>query len=77
MPTIVGIVDYRTLRQRLEQIGARLRDSGVERDFVQRALPGWTPATAQEPTARQQGQFPQRSRRALRGTILRTLLQED
>jgi hypothetical protein len=77
LPTIVGNVDYLTLRQRLEQIDALLRDSGVERDFVQRALAGWTPATAQEPTALQQGQFQQRSRRALRCTILRTLLQED
>ena len=38
LPTIVGNVDYLTLRQRLEQIDALLRDSGVERDFVQRAL---------------------------------------
>ena len=77
LPTIVGNVDYLTLRQRLEQIDALLRDSGVERDFVQRALTGWNPATAKEPTALQQGQFQQRSRRALRCTILRTLLQED
>ena len=38
LPTIVGNVDYLTLRQRLEQIDALLRDSGVERQFVQRAL---------------------------------------
>jgi len=30
LPTIVGNVDYLTLRQRLEQIDALLRDSGVE-----------------------------------------------
>lgn len=77
LPTIVGNVDYLTLRQRLEQIDALLRDSGAEQDFVQRALAGWTPAAAKEPTALQQGQFQQRSRRALRCMILRTLLQED
>ena len=33
LPTIVGNVDYLTLRQRLEQIDALLRESGVERDF--------------------------------------------
>jgi hypothetical protein len=77
LPTIVGNVDYLTLRQRLEQIDVLLRDSGVERDFVQRALAGWAGAGSPEPTALQQGRFQQRSRRALRCTILRTLLQED
>lgn len=77
LPTIVGNVDYLTLRQRLEQIDALLRQSGVERDFVQRALAGWKRAAKGEPTAREQEKFQQRSRRALRCTVLRTLLQED
>jgi hypothetical protein len=77
LPTIVGNVDYLTLRQRLEQIDTLLRDSGAERDFVQRALAGWKRAAAGEPTAREQEKFQQRSRRALRCTVLRTLLQED
>jgi len=77
LPTIVGNVDYLTLRQRLEQIDALLRDSGAERDFVQRALAGWTRVGAGETTALEQEKFQQRSRRALRCTILRTLLQED
>src|SRR5437867_767196 len=77
LPTIVGNVDYLTLRQRLEQIDALLRDSGAERDFVQRALAAWKRAAKGEPTAREQAKFQQRSRRALRCTILRTLLQED
>jgi hypothetical protein len=77
LPTIVGNVDYLTLRQRLEQIDALLRDSGAERDFVQRALAGWTRAGSGKPTALEQGKFQQRSRRALRCTILRTLLQEN
>jgi hypothetical protein len=77
LPTIVGNVDYLTLRQRLEQIDALLRASGVEQEFVQRALAGWSPAAAREVTALEQRKFQQRSRRALRCTLLRTLLQED
>jgi len=77
LPTIVGNVDYLTLRQRLKEIDALLHDSGVEQDFVLRALEGWTPAGLREPTALEQEKFQQRSRRALRCTILRTLVQED
>ena len=77
LPTIVGNVDYLSLRQRLEQIEALLRESGVERDFVERALAGWQAAGSREPTAVEQRKFQQRSRRALRCTLLRTLLQED
>ena len=77
LPTIVGNVDYLTLRQRLEQIDVLLREGGVERDFVQRALARWEVAAVREVTAVEQWKFQQRSRRALRCTILRTLLQED
>ena len=77
LPTIVGNVDYLTLRQRLEQIDALLRASGVEQEFVRRALAGWGTAAAREVTALEQRKFQQRSRRALRCTLLRTLLQED
>jgi len=77
LPTIVGNVDYQTLRQRLEQIDALVRESGVERDFVERALQRWQLAGQRPPSAREQGQYQERSRRALRCTVLRTLLQED
>jgi hypothetical protein len=77
LPTIVGNVDYLTLRQRLEQIDALLRDGGAERDFVQRALAGWDSSGPREATALEQLKFQQRSRRALRCTILRTLLREN
>jgi hypothetical protein len=79
LPTIVGNVDYLTLCQRLEQIESLLQASGLEADFVEKALQDWLkpkPAS-RPPTARQQQQFQLRSRRALRCTILRTLLQED
>ena len=77
LPTIVGNVDYLTLRRRLEQIESLLQTSRLEADFVERSLRGWLAHASGRPTARQQQQFQQRSRRALRCTILRTLLQED
>ena len=77
LPTILGNVDYLTLRQRLEQIDSLLHDSGLETQFVQRALQGWLRPTRRAPSARQQQKFQQRSRRALRCNLLRTLLQED
>src|ERR1035438_3254992 len=77
LPTIVGNVDYLTLRRRLEQIERLLQASGLEADFVEQALRGWRQPGPRRPTARQQQQFQRRSRRALRCTILRTLLQED
>ncbi len=77
LPTVVGNVDDLTLRQRLEQIDALVRASGVEREFVERTLAPWISRAARVPTAREQLKFQPRSRRALRGTLLRTLLQED
>jgi hypothetical protein len=77
LPTIVGNVDYLTLRQRLEQIDALLRQSGAEQDFVQRALARWRRGAQREPTAREQEKFQLRCRRALRCNLLRTLLEED
>ena len=77
LPTIVGNVDYSTFRQHLEQIDALLRSSGAETDFVQRALKQWYRQGEGQPSAHEQLKFQQRSRRALRCNLLRTLLQED
>ena len=77
LPTIVGNVDYRTLRQRLEQIDSLLHASGLERQFVERALHGWLAPANPAPSTRQQQKFQARCRRALRCNLLRTLLQED
>jgi hypothetical protein len=77
LPTIVGNIDYLTLRRRLEQIESLLRASALESNFVEQALQGWLASASRRPTAQQQQQFQRRSRRALRCTILRTLLQED
>src|SRR4030095_6566866 len=77
LPTIVGNVDYRTLRLRLEQIDALLRQSGVERTFVERSLERWSHGGPREASAFQPTRHQHRSRRALRCNLLRTLLQED
>jgi len=77
LPTIVGNVDYLTLRLRLEQIDTLLPASGVEPQFVEQALQRWFPAGRRPRSARQQQKFQLRSRRALRCTILRMLLQQD
>lgn len=77
LPTIVGNVDYQTLRQRLEEIDALLRESGVERMFVDRALELWSAGANRKPTVREELKYQERSRRALRCTVLRTLLQLD
>src|SRR6266540_2113010 len=77
LPTILGNVDYLTFRDRLEQIDRLLESSGVERDFVECALKGWLEKARRSVSARQQQRFQVRSKRALRCTILRTLLQED
>src|SRR5574341_722589 len=77
LPTIVGNVDYLTLQLRLQQIDALLQESGIEKQFVELALERWVPSGKKQPSAQQQQRFQERSRRALRSTILRTLLQED
>jgi hypothetical protein len=75
LPTIVGNVDYLTLRRRLEQIDELLRTSEVEKNFVEQALEVW--CAQGTPTVHQQEKYQARSRRALRCNLLRTLLQED
>lgn len=77
LPTIVGNVDYRTLEDQLHRIDALLRHSEVERDFLQRSLDRWVGASRHRPSPAQQTRYQQRSQRALRCNLLRTLLQED
>jgi hypothetical protein len=76
LPTVIGNVDYQTLRRRLEQIDSLLHQSGLEADFVRRALAQWRAEGSSEPTVEQQLKYQQRARRALRCNLLRTLLQE-
>ena len=76
LPTIVGNVDYRLLRERLLRIDELLRQSGVETGFVAQALDQWV-GRQKRPSARSQLNFQVHTRRALRCNLLRTLLQED
>jgi hypothetical protein len=75
LPTVMGNVDYLTLRQRLEQIDELLRSSGAETRFVELSLERWIPE-GKVLSAAQQQRFQARSRQAMRCNILRTLLQE-
>ena len=54
LPTIVGNVDYLSLRRRLEEIDSLLHQSGLEGDFVQRSLEHWRTEDPREPTAVEQ-----------------------
>lgn len=75
LPTIIGNVDYLTLERQLGQIDSLLRESGVELRFVELSLEQW--GKDRSPSATEQIRYQQRSRRALRCTVLRTLLQAD
>ncbi|MGE3312725.1 MAG: hypothetical protein AB7O66_22375 [Limisphaerales bacterium] len=77
LPTIVGNVDYRTLRLRLQQIDALMRQSGLERSFVEQSVELWSKSGEAKPSAIEQIKYQERSRRALRCNILRTLVQAD
>jgi hypothetical protein len=77
LPTIVGNVDYLTLQQRLTDIDAILRQSGLEKDFIAASLEDWLKKSTRPPSAREQTRYQKGSRQALRCNLLRTLLQED
>src|SRR5947209_8511662 len=76
LPTIVGNVDYRLLRDQLLRIDQQLLASGLETQFLNADLEQWLKAqdtpSAKAPQTRQL-----HSRRALRCDIARTLLRED
>lgn len=77
LPTIVGNIDYLTLKEQLIQIEELLSASGVETEFVELALAQWLKAGERVPSAKEHQKFQLLSRKALRCTLLRTLLQED
>lgn len=77
LPNVLGNVDYLALRRQLEHIDALLADTGLERFFVQLALDAWLARSKTQPGAAEQARFQQRSCRALRCNILRTLVQDD
>jgi len=76
LPTIVGNVDYRLLRDQLLTIEQQLHTSALEDQFLQSDLDQWL---KQNPTAsaKAQQQHQLHTRRALRCNLGRTLLNED
>jgi hypothetical protein len=76
LPTIVGNVDYRQMRDQLLRIDQLLRLTGIEERFLLDALKAWAPRQRRL-SVRSQLNFQRHSCRALRCNLLRTLLQED
>lgn len=79
LPTIVGNVDYQTLRAQLMRIHQILMDGGIERDFVARSLAlrmGEASARYQA-SAKYRQVMQEHSARALRCNVARVLLGED
>ena len=76
LPTIEGNVDYRNLRQQFQRIDELLRQSGLEREFIQSDLDRWSKGK-QSVSAHAQRTRQIHSQRALRCNIARILLHED
>ena len=76
LPTIEGNVDYRNLREQFQRIDQLLRQSGLEREFIQSDLDQWSRGHKRV-TARAQRTRQFHSQRALRCNLARILLHED
>jgi hypothetical protein len=76
LPTIEGNVDYRSFRDQLLRIDQLLISSGLEDQFLQEDLQGWTQKNKKRSAKAQQNRQ-LHARRALRCNLARTLLQEE
>lgn len=76
LPTIHGSVDYRAFREQLLRVDQLLLASGLENQLVRADLEAWL-ARGRNHGAKAQQTRQSHSRRALRCTIARFLLQED
>jgi IS5 family transposase len=76
LPTIEGNVDYRNLREQFGRIDELLRQSGLEREFIQSDLDRWSQGQ-ERISARAQHARQIHSQRALRCNLARILLHED
>jgi hypothetical protein len=80
LPTIEGNVDYRQWRDQLQRIDSLLLQSGVETQFLQSSLQDWlnqAQADGSSLSTKAQLRFQERTQRALRCNIARSLLNED
>lgn len=80
LPTIEGNVDYRQWRDQLQRINALLLQSDVETQFLESSLQTWLNQAQTDGfsvSTKAQLRFQERTRRALRCNIARSLLNED
>lgn len=79
LPTIVGNVDYQTLRAQLVRINQLLIEGGIERDFVARslALRLGEASVRYQASAKYRQTMQEHAARALRCNVVRVLLGED
>lgn len=80
LPRIQGNVDYRRLRQQLEDLDHLLVHGGLETQFLTSSLSDWIArreSAHRRLSAKAQLRFQEHSRRALRCNLARTLVQED
>ena len=80
LPTLEGNVDYRQWRDQLQRIDSLLLQSGVETQFLESSLQDWLKQAQADGSAvstKAQLRFQERTRRALRCNIARSLLNEN
>jgi hypothetical protein len=79
LPTIVGNVDYQTLRAQLVRIHQLLVEGGIERDFIARSVSARRKLAVKryQKSAKYEKLMQEHSARALRCNLARMLLKED
>jgi hypothetical protein len=79
LPTIVGNVDYQTLRAQLLRMHQLLIDGGIERDFIARSVSHRRPFAVKryQKSGKYEKLVREHSARALRCNLARVLLKED
>jgi hypothetical protein len=77
LPTVRGNVDYLRFEAELKRIDEILRLSGVEELFVEQSLEHWlAQGSDRVPSAKEQANYQEQSRRALRCSVLKQMLGE-
>jgi hypothetical protein len=77
LPVVVGNVDYRVFRERLERIDEILVGGGLEADFLRRRLAVWLAGLDREPSGKAQARYERQCRQALRCNIARQLTEKE
>lgn len=79
LPVVVGNVDYREFEERLERMDELLRDSGLERKFVEQQLAAWVRGAAGRVSVsvKEQRRRQRMYMQALRCTLARQLTEKE